>query len=372
MIITLGRVSEKKWNTALAEAGTNGTIFQSTYWAEYLRKAFGDRPIYIASLDKKGEIRGLLLATESCYAKHSASTLLGKRGLVLSRMYRQIASPLFHKVCPFIFWENGPIVLPKSLEEESCKAVYSEIIFQAIAYAQKRGCYGIRFARPAFFDDKFEIWSSLGFQQRRMGTMLIDLENPPEVLWKRIDYHARRNINKMEKELVIVEVSGLKELAEFYRMHVHSARRTGTKHYPFSFFRSLWNSLSPSGKIVGFIACFKDRTVGGSISLAHNRVVHEYAHGDSDYARQNRIYPLDALKWHTMKWAHEHNFKYFDLSGVELHKIESGDEKAINIYRFKSKWGGQLVEYHDYTMKLWDRRIVRLLNRFMVDSIVHN
>jgi hypothetical protein len=368
----LDKTSRKEWDSALCKAGANGTIFQSTYWADCLREIFGDRPIYFASFDKRGEIRGLLLAIESCYAAHPLATLSGKRGQLLGGTYKHVLSPLFHKLAPFTFWENGPIILSGTLKETSARALYREIINETIVCAQKRGCYEIKFARPAFFWDDDALWSSFGFQGSRMGTILIDVEDPVEVLWMRIDYTARRNIKKNEADLSIIEISSPEQLADFYEMHVHSTRRTGMKQYPFSFFRSLWRSLSPSGRMVGFIAYFGDKPVGGSISLAYNRIVHEYAHGDSDYARRNKIYPLDCLKWHTIKWAHECNLKYFDLSGVELHKIDAGDEKARNIYRFKSKWGGKLVEYHDYTMKLQDKRLVRFLSRFIVDSIIHN
>ena len=79
MIVEFDKVNEETWNEALSEAEPMGTIFQSTHWANYHKKTFGDRLIYIASLDKKGKIDGLLLAIESCYAKHSVFTLLGKR-----------------------------------------------------------------------------------------------------------------------------------------------------------------------------------------------------------------------------------------------------------------------------------------------------
>ena len=70
--------------------------------------------------------------------------------------------------------------------------------------------------------------------------------------------------------------------------------------------------------------------------------------GDSNYQRSNNLYTNEFLIWQVIKEAHETGLKYFDLSGVELYKIDVGDKKAKGIYRYKSKFGGQLVEYHDY------------------------
>lgn len=364
------RINEKTWNDAVDKAGFKATIFQTTYWAEYLRKTYNDRPIYIASVDNKGNRQGLLLAIESCYAKHPALTMIGRRGLILGKIHKYVISPLLHKTLPFIFWENGPIIY--SLENQLRRAVYQEILEKIVKEAKKRNCYEIKFVRPALFDDEAEIFSSMSFQKRRMGTILVDLNCSIDDLWNKIDKHARRNVRKQEKELEIVKASTLDKLKEFYYMHVDASKRTKTKIYPFSFYASLWNHFSPCDKIALFIAYHKGKPVGASISLMHNKMIHEFAISDSNYARSNRIYANDCIKWHIIKWAHERDFRYFDLSGVELYKIDVGDEKAQNIFRFKSKWGGQLIEYHDYGKTLKAKKLASFLNHFLADSVLHN
>ena len=104
----------------------------------------------------------------------------------------------------------------------------------------------------------------------------------------------------------------------------------------------------------------------------HNGIIHLLTLGDSDFARSNRIRSSDVLIWNIINWAREQNFKYFDLSGVELHKIDAGDKKAYGIYKFKAKWGGKLVEYHDYKLTLNEKQILTCLNPFFSDSTIHN
>ena len=142
MIVEWKSVNEKTWNGFLGEADIRGTIFQSTFWAEYLRKTFNDNPIYIASLDKKGNIQGLLLAIESCFGKYPSLTLSRTRGFVFGRLYKHIVSPFFHRILPFVFWEDGPIILSQpSTIKSSDKTVYQEILRKIVERAQKRGCY---------------------------------------------------------------------------------------------------------------------------------------------------------------------------------------------------------------------------------------
>ena len=374
MIIELKKPSEKTWNDALYEAETKGTIFQSTYWAEFLRKTFSDRPIYVASLDNKGNIQGLLLAIESCYAKHPSLTLLGKRGLLFGKLYKHATSPVLHEMLPFIFWENGPVILSQASKKDASykEVLYQRILEKIVEIAEKRNCYEIKFARPALFNDNSNIFSSIGFQKKKMGTLLVNLEQPSEVLWNRMDKSARKNIERTEQDLQIVKASKLGELGVFYDLNVQACKRSRQKIYPFSFFASLWNYLSPLDKAIVFIASMKDKPVGASLCLMHNEIIHHFALGDSDYARSNKIYANEALLWHIINWAKERNFKYFDQSGVEIYKIEAGDQKAKNIYRYKSKFGGQLLEYHDYQKILKKNRLVKFLNRYIADSIIHN
>jgi lipid II:glycine glycyltransferase (peptidoglycan interpeptide bridge formation enzyme) len=236
-----------------------------------------------------------------------------------------------------------------------------------IRTARTRNFYAVKFARPSYFADPTELMSSLGFEKRRMGTILIDLEQSPDVLWQRIDRIARRNISKIEPAVKIVEASKLVELQDFHHLHTQATKRLRIKTYPFSHFASLWKSFFNIGKIVAFTAFLKDRPIGASISLMHNGIVHEYAYADSDYARLNRIYAIDTLKWHIIKWAHDRNFKYFDLSGIEFYRIDAGTEKALNIYRYKSKWGGRIVEFHDYK-KTFQVKNTKLLDLFLEEG----
>jgi len=375
LIVESGGISEKTWNAALTEAEPQGTIFQSTYWADYLKKNFGDRPLYLASFDKKGEIQAQLLAFESCYSKHSLFTKSGMKGLLLSRFYKLGLSSLLHQVLPCIYWENGPVVRARCPPEQlyDDQVPYRDMVEEITAEAQRRNCYEIKFARPAFFNDDNEIFSSIGFQQKRMGTILVNLNQPLEAIWSRVDKDARRTVRRgIEQGISIAPASTLTEFKEFYELNVQTARRTNTKIYPFSYFVALRNQFSPLAKIIVLNAHIKERPVASGLFLLHNGIIHFFAIGESDYGRLNKIYGNEVLLWHIIKWGHEQGFSYFDLSGIELYKIDARDPKARQISRFKRKWGGEIVEYHDYRKDLRRRKLVEFLKPFIADSTIHN
>jgi len=374
MIIELEKVDKKKWNTWMMDKGIYGTIFQSTYWAEYLKKTYGDNPIYVASLDKNGEFQGSLLAIKSSYAKFSFLTGTGVKYQILSKLYKYLALPILQYQLPFIYWENGPIITPKSLMDDTKhRDIYDSIIQKIVDIAREKNCYEIKFARPAFFEDYKDIYSLFGFQDYRMGTLLNNLDQSLEVLWKNLTSKCRYSIKNAEKKgIEITRAQNLNELKEFYDLNVQTYKRAGTKIFPFSYYKLLWDYFYPINKIDVFIARYRDNPVATGLFLKHNKIMHIFTGGDSDYQRSNKLYATEFLMWQVLKRAHETGFKYFDHSGVELYKIDAGDKRAKGIYRYKSKFGGELVEYHDYRKHIKNSKIVNFLNNFLADSIKHN
>lgn len=375
MIVELDRVPRKTWNNALRQAGPQGTIFQSTYWADYLEKTLGDKPLWFAAFNKKGDIQGLLLAIESCYAKHTSLTSSNNfLSSLYSVLFRKVACPVLNKVLPCIFWENGPIILSEddSLGSPLTNSLYQGLLSSVVAKAYRDNCYAIKFARPSFLDDPVDRYSLLGFENRKMGTMLIRLDEPEDVLWSRVDNQARRAVRRGNAQGIDVrKASKPEELQEFYDLTVQSSRRSNIKTYPFSFYISLWNHFSPLNKIAIFVARINDRPAATALLFMHNETAHVFTLADSDYARTNSIRANDVLIWHCLKWASGQGFRCLDFSGVQIHKIEAGDEKARGIFRFKAKWGGKLVEYHDYERVMAPRKL-GFVRQFMLDSTIHN
>jgi len=375
LIVESNHVNEKTWNGALQNAGIDGTIFQSTYWAEYARKVHDDHPIYLSSTDKKGNVNGLLLAIQSRYGNYPAfnwGDSLGMRGIIIRKLYETGLKRVFERILPFIQWQNGPVVLQQSLlENHSPDKTYRDLIEEILSISEARNFYAIRFARPPYFMDRAELMFSYGFEKRRMGTILVDVGQSVESMWGSIDRKNRHGIKKAEQGITFAEVTKLVELRDFYSVYVQMAKREEAKAYPFSHFESLWNFFHPLGKIAAFIAFFRDKAIATNISLMHSSMIHLYAVADSDFARSSKICANDALWWHILKWAHDRGFRYFDLSGNFLHKVDAGDEKACSLYKFKSKWGGKNIEFNDY-WKSVDRsafraraRSAKILNPFL-------
>jgi len=103
--------------------------------------------------------------------------------------------------------------------------------------------------------------------------------------------------------------------------------------------KSFFKYLQPYAH--AFLA-MKDELPLGALSItAFNKTVREFMAGSSNFAHSNSIYVNDLLKWHVIEWGKENGKFYYDLAGVQ--------HSNPGIYRFKAKWGGDLIKYYTYS-----------------------
>ena len=74
-----------------------------------------------------------------------------------------------------------------------------------------------------------------------------------------------------------------------------------------------------------------------------NGYVNEFGIVRSKRDYSAKLYSQDLLKWKVIDWSISKNFRYYDLTGVSPN---STNEKELGIYRYKKKWGGELMKYN--------------------------
>ena len=78
-----------------------------------------------------------------------------------------------------------------------------------------------------------------------------------------------------------------------------------------------------------------------------NNYINEWGVARTPQDSDNRLYSQELLKWKIMEWGIENKFRYYDLTGVNP---EPKDEKEAGIFKFKQKWGGELMLYNLVTL----------------------
>lgn len=299
----------------------NGTIYQSTFYANYAEKDIGFKPFYIR-VSESGDIKAQLLCFES-------NKYYGLR--------KSFVYPIVKRIFKQIHWVYGPV----GNEEK---------YIQKVLEGSKRLCMEkkLRMTGSSEFPlNNFDtIFSQVGFKPTDKATFLIDLHEGEEQLWKKVDKAARKIVNRTKEEGIIVKpVNDIEKLREYYFVVNENRARNHLGPLPYS--EELWKIFRENNVGEILVAEKEGRVLSGLGISFFNGYLNEWGAGTSAFALEKKIYASDLIKWHVISEGIKRGFHFFDLSGVSANPK---NEKEMGIYRFKQKWGGKLILYKEWSL----------------------
>jgi hypothetical protein len=328
-------VEEKAWNESICSS-PSGTIFQTTYWAEFYEERMKVKPYFLTAFNGRGDILGQLLFFNEP---------IGFQSVFLQHPMRRFALPFMRRMFPSLQWRFGPLIHhPDPIDRID---IANAILKELDLFAEKLRGVSIEPSTPpihgCFSDELTAAYSEGGFSTKSWATFLIDLTSKEDILLKNLDRSARKSIRKTQKQMVVVSrADSLEDLKEFCQLGTENAK-AGEWGFSFGNFSVIWNMLRRWEAVEVFLARQEERLLGGLGILRFNGILTEFGVVRSAYATEKKIYEGDLIKWEIMKWGHQEGCRIYDLAGVD--PAPPAQSKAEGIRRFKEKWGGRLVVY---------------------------
>jgi serine/alanine adding enzyme len=166
------------------------------------------------------------------------------------------------------------------------------------------------------------------------------LKNEPEQLKKK--FHrtcVRQRISRsIESDLKLKMAENESDLHRFYTLHKMTRKKVSLPPQPYSFFKHLWETFSPSKRMTVLLAEKEGTTIAGQIIFKfRERVSVEFAASDEAYVDSS---PNHFLFWEAIKAAQGEGFKIFDFGRT------SPDNKSL--MDFKRHWGTDVVDLPEY------------------------
>jgi lipid II:glycine glycyltransferase (peptidoglycan interpeptide bridge formation enzyme) len=167
---------------------------------------------------------------------------------------------------------------------------------------------------------------------------LVDLEQPKEVIWRKINEGGRKNLRRSgSKGTLVEEVAGRHQLRGVYQLLRETYTRVRIPLPSSSLFQAAFDILFPLGMLKIFVARVGDRYLGARLLLAYKgRLIDWYAGDNRGFSA---YYLNESLVWHALQWGQEHDYRLFDFGGAGKPNEHYGPRD------FKAKFGGQLVNY---------------------------
>lgn len=310
-------IPDENWDHRLLNSPF-GNIFQTTKLAEYYQEAKGWIPYYLKFTDDDGSVVAQLMMS-GVYRFNKKNTL--------HKILKKIP-----KTKHILFkWIRGPVIFNMN---------YEKIIYKKLEeYFLSKNCTVSGFAHP-LSPDHYSTFEK-PFSLEEWATFVINLEQNEETILKNMDKHScRKNIERSKKKGVYIKQLTKTELSNLYKIRNDPINEKSSLDY--STFELRWNKLHSLG-FTGFLAYVDNEPIGGIMISHFNSQINEIGVIRTTKDRQEKLYSQDYLKWSIIQWGKSNNMKYYDLTGVNPNPKTS---KEIGIFRYKKKWGGNLIKYN--------------------------
>lgn len=226
------------------------------------------------------------------------------------------------------FFEYGGPVLKGDTNKLS-----GEFISALLEWSKNNGYEAVRLI-GAFDMDK-AIVELLRVQRKKITEIGILRLAEPNVLWKRIKYSVRKNINKAKTiDLSVLEDHSIATFrVAFYPLYLKTMQRFGTPPHPFSYYESLVKSLGSVTRL--WTAYFRDQPIACLLGFSTGTTTHIVSTVSSrDYWG---LRPNDLLHWEAIISSAREGREIFDF-GLMRYKGQID---------YKEKWGIEKFPYYE-------------------------
>lgn len=273
----------------------HSSIYHLSAWRDLIAGLFGHESYYLCSRNATGAINGVLPLIR-----------------LQSRLFGDymVSMPYFNY--------GGAIGVDRSIEES--------LMSRASEIAQHKNVTHIEFRDLALRESDWALRSD-------KITMVLDLPDTEEELWKALGSKRRAQIKRPLRENPEVVSGGIELIDDFYSVFAINMRDLGTPVYPKIFFESILQAFPDKAKIVS--VRMQGESVGAAFLLGfQNKLEIPWA---STLSKVNALGVNMLLYWEVLKFAIEQNYKQFDFGRCT---------EGSGTHKFKKQWGAQAQQLY--------------------------
>jgi hypothetical protein len=242
---------------------------------------------------------------------------------------------------------------------ESRQRVLSELTKSSIDWARKRKLrvLSLSLSLPPLAHSNIQNirgvnpLATAGWRDVSTHTLIANLSKPESDLWKDLTHDARRSVRLARSAGYTVERTNWQDMIdEYYRVHMETYRRTGTKPHPRVYFEAIAN-MAMRGHAVLWMARDSNNRPVAFHNCARFRNGSQYWSGccETGHLRSGVNY---LLFWNALVGAKEDDCDWYEIGEVFPDAMEG---KLRGLTTFKSKFGGELYRFYRGEITLFDR-----------------
>lgn len=172
---------------------------------------------------------------------------------------------------------------------------------------------------------------------------LLDLTPSEEELLTKMHQKTRYNIRLAEKKGVTVKnLTTPQALTDYLKLYFETTKRQGFHGHNPTYHQTVWKTLRANNMVRLLIAYYQKQPLTAWMLFNFKGTLYYAYGGSSDQHRD--VMSSNLVAWETIKEGKAMGLKTFDMWGA-LGPDPDPRDPWIGFHRFKSGYGGQLVEY---------------------------
>jgi lipid II:glycine glycyltransferase (peptidoglycan interpeptide bridge formation enzyme) len=192
---------------------------------------------------------------------------------------------------------------------------------------------------------------------------IVDLRPDEDALLREMKPTHRRNINKGARNgIVVVEDNAPATRARFYELLRETAQRDGFPLRTRAYLWAAWETMLAAGHAHLFLARSRSSEDLAGLMVYTLGAKMWYQYGASRTEGRN-LMPAPLLQWEVMRWGKQHGITSYDMLAVPSPPHLDESHPWWGLYRFKSGFGGHLLDtvgtsdlpYRPRLSRLWRR-----------------
>ena len=195
-----------------------------------------------------------------------------------------------------------------------------------------------------------------------LRTIVLDLSPDEATLLAQMKEKWRYNVRLGSRKGVTVRVAETRaDVEAWYRLLQTTGERDDFGIHTLDYYARAWELFAPSGQGRLLLAEHEGQLLAGIfLGLFARQAIYLYGASSNE---QRQLMPNYVLQWEAIRWAKSRGARQYDFWGIPATNDES--EAMAGVYRFKSGWGGRVVQYVGSYEQVYRPLAMKLARKFM-------
>ncbi len=192
-------------------------------------------------------------------------------------------------------------------------------------------------------------------------SILLDLTPDETTLLTQMKEKWRYNVRLAARKGVSVrEAANVEDVRSWYTLLQTTSTRDQFGIHTLDYYLHAWHTLAPQHARLLLAEHEGHLLAGIFVSLYARQAIYLYGASSNE---QRQLMPNYLLQWEAIRWAKSMGASSYDFWGIPA--TDNSDEAMAGVYRFKSGWGGRVVQFPGAFERVYRPLLYKVAQRFV-------